>query len=166
VARLERIEKRARVEWVQPEGTHFNTVDLEVYSRTRLAGLVKAFGDSLLVLHEGRWGSRYIASFELANSWQLSADQEIRRLVTLVHSLPPSARRLWTEAQSRVLDVGMQAGHTPHSHALTLSQDTIAGVASVKGRITVTCAPDGQPVVAHHGRKRGAAQQTAGLPQP
>lgn len=121
-------------------------------------GLVEGFGDSVLVLHEGRAGSRYIASFELSNSWQLSADQEIRRLVALVRSLPTSARRLWTEAQSRVFDIGMQAGLTPHSHALILSQDTIEGVASVHGRITITTyAPNGQPVVASllaKGRRR------------
>jgi hypothetical protein len=133
---------------------------LDVYSRARLAGLVKAFGDSMLVLHEGRWGGRYIASFELGNSSQLSADQEIRRLVALVRSLPAPARRLWAEAQSRVFDIGVQAGVTPHSHALALSQDTIAAVASVQGRIIITTyAPDGQPAVAHHRRKRGAAQQ-------
>src|SRR6185295_7067807 len=107
---LERIQKRGRVEWVAPDGTHFRTVDLDIYSRVRLTGLVEAFGDNMLVLHEGKWGSRYLASFELGNSWQLSADQEIRRLVALVHRLPPSARRLWTQAQSRVFDIGIDAG--------------------------------------------------------
>jgi len=154
VGKLERIQKRGRVEWVAPEGTHFRTVDLDVYSRARLTGLVEAFGDSVLVLHEGKWGSRYLASFELGNSWQLSADQETRRLVALVQRLPPSARRLWTQAQSRVFAIGLQAGLKPHSHALTLSQDTIAGVASVHGRITVTTyAPEGQPGVVQHKRR-------------
>lgn len=146
MAKLERVHKRGRVEWVQPDGTHFITVDLDVYSRVRLAALVKAFGDSMLVLHEGRCGSRYIASFELGNSWQLSADQEIRRLVALVRSLPPSGRRLWNEAQARVFDIGIQAALSPFSHALPLSQDVIEGIASVRGRITVTTyAPDCQP---------------------
>lgn len=148
MGRLVRLEKRGRVEWVQPEGTRFITVDLDVYSRVRLVGLVKGFGDSMFVLYEGRAGRRYLASFELGNSWQLSADQEIRRLVALVRSLPTSARRLWNEAESRVFDIGMQAGLTPHSHKLTLSQDTIEGVGSVRGRITITTyAPEGQPVV-------------------
>jgi len=138
VAKLERIQKRGRVEWVAPEGTHFRTVDLDVYSRARLTGLVEGFGDRMFVLHDGKWGSRYLASFELGNSWQLSADQEIRRLVALVHRLPPSARRLWTQAQSRVFDIGIDAGLKPRSQALKLSQDTIAGVARVQGRITIT----------------------------
>jgi hypothetical protein len=148
VGRLERVEKRGRIEWVQPKGTHFITVDLDVYSKVRLGSLVTAFGDNMFVLHEGRWGGRYLASFELGNSWQLSADQEIRRLVALVRSLPPPARRLWNQAQSRVFDIGMQAGVTPHSHKLTLSQDTIEAIASVRGRLTITTyAPEGQPVV-------------------
>ena len=160
MARLERIEKRGRVEWVQPEGTHFITVDLDVFSRNRLTGLVQAFGESVLVLHEGKWGSRYCASFELSNSWQLTADQEIRRFVALVRSLPPSARRLWSGAQSRVFNIGLQAGLTPHSHELTLSQDTIEGVARVHGRLAFTTyAPDSRPGPAPPSGKRAAAQQ-------
>jgi hypothetical protein len=138
MSKLVRVEKRGRVEWVQPEGTHFITVDLEVFARTRLTGLADALGESVLVLHEGRWGSRYCATFELSDSWQLSADQEIRRFVRLVRSLPPSAQRLWRGAQSRIFDIGVQAGLTPPSQALTLSQDTIESVADVHGRITVT----------------------------
>jgi hypothetical protein len=162
VSKLERVEKGGRIEWVQPEGTHFVTVDLDVFSRTRLTELARAFGDSVLVLHEGRWGSRYCASFELSNSWQLSADQETRRLVSLVRGLPPLARRLWRGAQSRVFDIGVEAGLTPHSHALALSQDAVEGVANVQGRITVTTyAPDSRPVPPPSSRKRGAAQRAA-----
>ena len=147
MSQLKRIEKRGRVEWVAPEGTHFITVDLEIFSRTRLTELVRAFGDKVLVLREDRWGSRYNASINLADTWQLSADQEVRRLVRLVKALPPSARRLWNGAQSRVFDIGLQAGLTPFSHALTLSQDTVNAVASVKGRITITTyAPESRPI--------------------
>ena len=108
--RLIPIEKRGRVvAWVPPEGTHYIALDLDVFSRNRLDGLVVALGDGVRVLYEGRCGGRYLASFQLRRSWQLSADQGIRRLVALVRSLPLSARRLWNESQSRVFDIGIEA---------------------------------------------------------
>ena len=162
MSKLERIHKRGRVEWVQPEGTHFIAVDLDVFSRARLTEIVRAFGGRVLVLHEGRWGSRYLASVNLSNTWQTSVDQEVRRLVTLVKALPPSARRLWSGAQSRVFDIGVQAGLTPFSHALRLSQDTIEAVASVQGRITITTyAAESRPIPTPASGGHEAAQGAA-----
>ena len=99
MSKLKRVVKRGRVEWVQPEGTHFITVDLEIFSRTRLTELVGAFGSRVRVLAEARWESRYFASVNLRERWQLSVDQEVRRLVRLVKSLPSPALRLWNGAQ-------------------------------------------------------------------
>ena len=164
MTRLVRVTKRRRTEWVAPGGTHFITVDLDVYSRTRLQRLAEAFGDKVIVLHEGRWGKRYLASFELGRSWQLSADQEIRRLVALVRALPPAAQSLWNGAQSRVFDIGVQAGMTPRSHALKLSPDTIAAVAGVRGRMTITTyAPESDspaPASSIKGRERSGTSLT------
>jgi hypothetical protein len=125
------------VTWVPPKGTHFIAVELAVYSRVRLASLAAAFGDAVVVMHEGRCRSRYLAAFDLGG-WQLSADQEIRRFVALVRALPRPARRLWDGAQSRIFDIGIQARPTPRSHALQLSQDTIDAVSSVRARLAVT----------------------------
>jgi len=125
------------VVWAPPDGTHVRAVDLEVYSKVRLAALAEAFGERVFVLHEGRAGSRYLAAFEL-HAWQLTEDQEIRRFVSMVRRLPPAARRLWDGAQSRTFDIGVQARQTPRSSAFTLSSATIAAVASVGGRIAVT----------------------------
>lgn len=129
--------------WVCPEGTHFIVVDLDVFSRRRLTGLVEALGDKVFVLHEGKWGSRYSANLELDDNWNLTADQEIRRLVALVRALPVAARDLWTSAQSRVFNIGVQAGHTPLSHELKIARTTVEAVADVQGSITITTyAPD------------------------
>ena len=123
---------------VAPESTHFIAVDLEVYSRKRLVGLVEALGEEVFVLYEGKHGSRYNASFELGDSWNLSADQEIRRLVKLVRALPPNARHLWRTAQSRVFNIGVQAEWTPHAYEFQLRHTTVEAVANVQGRIAIT----------------------------
>jgi hypothetical protein len=138
VARLERIDKKdGSVLWREPKGTHVRAVDLEVYSKVRLTGLVDAFGKRVGVLYDGRVRSRYFAAFEL-HGWQLTEEQEIRRFVSMVRRLPPAARRLWDGAQSRTFDIGVQARRTPHSSTFTLSSAIIAAVASVGGRIAVT----------------------------
>jgi hypothetical protein len=138
MARLEPIaQKDGSVIWMEPEGTHVRAVDLEVYSRARLAPLVTAFGQRVCVLYEGRVRGRYFAAFEL-HGWQLTENQEIRRFVAMVRRLPPAARRVWDGAQSRTFDIGVQARETPRSSAFTLSSATIAAVASIGGRIAVT----------------------------
>jgi hypothetical protein len=138
VPRLERIDKKnGDIEWVPPKGTHVLAVDVEVYSKTRLASLVEAFGDRVFVQFEGRDGSRYLAALGIS-AWQLTEDQDIRRFVSMVRRLPPQARRLWDGAQSRTFDIGVQAGAAPPSSSFKLSAATIAAVASLGGRIAVT----------------------------
>lgn len=132
----------------ESEPTSFITVDLDVFSRARLRFLAEALGNSVIVLYEGRWGSRYSANFELADSWQLTADQEIRRFVRLLEALPPGARRLWDRAQSRVFNIGVQAGVTPHAHELKIGARTVASVARLGGTIAVTTyAPGSRPLL-------------------
>jgi hypothetical protein len=123
------------------EPTHFITVDLEVFSRRRLKPLVAALGEKVIVLHEGRWGPRYHASVNgsgYRRNTRLTADQEIGELIDLIDALPAGARRLWERADTRVFDIGMQAGFHPHSHALKLSTRTIRRLADVHGTVAVT----------------------------
>lgn len=133
-------QKDGSVLYAPPDRTHALGVDLAVYSKVRLTALAAAFGERVLVHFEGRAGSRYLAAFQL-HTWEmteLTEDQEIRRLVTMVRRLPPAARRLWNGAQSRTFDIGVQARETPPSAAFTLSAATIAAVASVRARIAIT----------------------------
>ncbi len=53
MSKLVRIERRGGVVWVQPEGTHFLRVDLEVFGRTRLTALAEALGESGLCCMKG-----------------------------------------------------------------------------------------------------------------
>jgi hypothetical protein len=123
----------------EEEGTTFLNVDLEVISRTPLDPLVQAFGRKVDVLHVGPWGRRYGAHVEVAGSgYRGNADSLIRRLVTLVKALPRNARRLWDAAQSRELNVGIEAAAKSRTFELRLEPETLMAVAGVASRIVIT----------------------------
>jgi hypothetical protein len=148
-------------EWIQEEGTTFRAVDLDVFSRRRLSALAEAFGDRVVVLYEGRWGSRYSAHFEL-HGWNQTADQQIRGLVSVIRKLPRPARALWNEAQLRVFNIGIQAGLNPHSHEVKLSPTTVAQAAQVHaGLVITTYAPGASSVASATPTSVRAAQQAA-----
>ena len=148
-------------EWIREDGTTFRAVDLDVFSRRRLSALVHAFGDRVVVLYEGRWGSRYSAHFELHGCNQ-TADQQIRGLVSLIRKLPKPARVLWNEAQLRVFNIGIQAGLNPHSYEVKLSPTTVAHAAQVRaGLVITTYSPDASSVASATPQYVRAAQQAA-----
>jgi hypothetical protein len=130
----------------EDEPTHFITVDLEVYSRRRLAVLAAALGRHLSVHYEGREEPGYYAATFGGRGFQwvrgrdkcLTPDEEIRGLVRLVKRLPPAARELWAGAQRRLFDIGIQGGHEPYAYPLTLATRTLEQVAGVGGTIAVT----------------------------
>ena len=125
----------------QPDNneTQFLNVDLDVWSRSPLDELVAAFGKRVFVLYVGREGRRYGAHVALVRySTSKKADTVIRALARLVADLPEAPRAIWDRAQSRELNIGIQAGHTPHAHELRIKPDTLEAVASLDARIVVT----------------------------
>jgi hypothetical protein len=142
------------------EDTVFLNVDLDILSRIPLESLVEAFGQKVIVLHVGRWGRRYGARVEMADSGhQQDADRLVRRLVGLVKKLPRSIRRLWKEAQSREFNVGIQAGLKPRVFELRFQPATLEAVAAVGGRIVIT-------VYAAERRQALAGRQSQQEPRP
>jgi hypothetical protein len=154
------MKKRRAHKALKDDETHFIIVDLDIFSKRRLASLVEAMGRKVLVLHEGRWGSRYSANVELGNSWNQSADQEIRRLISLVRGLPSPARRIWNAAQAREFNVGIQAAQDSRTFELRLPPKTLEAVASIGGRIVITVyAPERlRTLPTRRTRKQKAAQ--------
>jgi hypothetical protein len=119
------------------EPTSFLNVDLDLRSRMPLDALVRAFGRRVVALYVGQEGRGYGAHLELAAALT-DADRAIRRFVQLVDELPPSARRLWTGAQVREFNVGIQAGTHPHAFALNLQPSTLRALARVGARVGIT----------------------------
>jgi len=124
---------------VDDEGTHFLNVDLEVFSRAPLDGLVAAFGKKVRVLHVGKWGRRYAAQLEVSGSgYQPHAERLIHRFVTMVRALPSSKRRFWNVAQSREFNLGIEATVGSKAFELKPQPKTLEAIVSVDGTVAVT----------------------------
>ena len=138
---------KARVpEEYEDEPTAFLTVDLEVYSRRRLARLAAVLTKRLSLQYEGKHSKgRYFVAFGDGSLYWTSRrrlttpDQQIVALVRLIKTLPADAAALWRGAQSRNFDIGVQCGmRPPHSYQLSLSPKTLAAATSVNAKIVVT----------------------------
>jgi len=116
--------------------TKFVNVDLDVWSRTPLDGLVTAFGRKVVVLYVGKEGRQHGAHLEVGVS-PLDADRTIRRFVALVDSLPRSPRKIWDSARVRQFNVGIQAGASPPAYELRLQPATVEAVARIGAQIAV-----------------------------
>lgn len=118
--------------------TQYLNVDLEITGRRDLRPLVDALAPHAYALHVGFQKGRHRAALELETMTNKTADTTIRRLAELVRSLPRSARQLWSAAERRDFNIGIQAGPDPHVFECPVSQAAVEAVASVGGRIVIT----------------------------
>ena len=123
----------------EPPGSpaQFLNVDLDLWSKSSLAPLIKAFGRKVVPLHSGKDGREYRAHLELASESD-NPDLVLRRFVRLVEELPRPARALWNRARVREFNIGIQSAPKPHSFGLTLKDATVRAVAGVNARIGMT----------------------------
>lgn len=90
-------------------GPHFINVDLEVWSKEDLAPLAEALEPKSVVLHVGKLRRRFHLSIEASFSPK-TPDDAISDLLEIARALPPAAKQLWKRAESRVFNVGYNAG--------------------------------------------------------
>jgi len=123
----------------EPPGSssQFLNVDLDLWSKSSLEPLIKAFGRKIVLLHAGKDGKEYRAHLELASASD-NADVVLRRFVTLVEALPRPAKAVWNRARVREFNIGVQGAARPHSFELGLTNATIRAVARVNARIGMT----------------------------
>ena len=119
------------------ESTTMLNVDLDISSRVSLQPLVAAFGKNVFVHHVGKHGRKFWAHLS-RSSYGQSADKLTRELCSLVRRLPRGPRTLSNRAISREFNVGIKAGHVPHSHAVRIAEKTVSMVAELGGTIVVT----------------------------
>ena len=127
-----------------PEPTHYVNVDLDVYAEVPLDGLVQALGDGVLVLHVGGGRSKYEAHVELASSHlDMSADDTILGLISVIRGLPRVHRQTWDTAKRREFNIGIEAGIEPHGFELRLQQRTLQAISDMRSGVVITVyAPD------------------------
>jgi hypothetical protein len=117
-----------------PETIRFLNVDLDVYSKSNLQGLVSAPGKKVSVLHVGRNKRTFCAHLELSRITK-DADSTIRAFCGLIESLPSAERELWNKAKIRDFNIGVQAGSRPYSHEIVLAAATVKAASDVGARI-------------------------------
>ena len=123
----------------EPPGssTQFLNVDLDLWSKSSLEPLIKAFGRKVVALHMGKDGREYRAHLELATESD-NPDVAVRRFVKLVEALPRPAKALWNRARVREFNIGVQSAARPHSFEMRLKDATVRAVARVNGQIGMT----------------------------
>jgi hypothetical protein len=123
----------------EPPGsaTQFLNIDLDLWSKSSLDPLLRAFGRKVVILHAGKDGREYVAHLELASESD-NPDLLLRRFVRLVEGLPRPARALWNRARVREFNIGIQSAAKPHSFELHLKDATVRAVAGVNARIGMT----------------------------
>jgi hypothetical protein len=141
------------------EPTKYINVDLDIYSRVPLTGLIEAMGDGAFVLYVGGERQKYEAHIELGSSHMgMTADRTIIGLTRLVKRLPPRYRKIWNSAKSREFNIGIEAGLEPHGFELRLDRRTVDAVKEVGGALVITVyAPVLEAAKASSSRNRTAA---------
>jgi hypothetical protein len=117
--------------------THFNNVDLDIYSTSSLEPLVAAMGQKVHVLFMGCVKRTYEAHLELYRITQ-TADSTIRGFCALIRALPKAQRKLWDGAKIREFSVGIQAQMKPITFEITLDEGTVRAASAVNARINFT----------------------------
>jgi len=159
-----------------PSGPHFITVDLDVWSRQDLAVLAAAMEPQGFLQFVGKLRRKFFVSVEAKSLRpQASPEETIWALLQVVESLSPRARRLWKRAESRVFNVGFDAGNfltlmheRPVGSGLwyprgrkkadpcetSLGPELLRAVAKVGGTITTTIYPPRHQVPSRRRKRR------------
>ena len=114
--------------------THFLNVDLDLESKFTLNELLKAFGDHVVNL---RHESENIACIELAKDPK-SVDEAIFAFYNLVCSLSPEIKDIWDHCEKRSINIGIQAGISPHSESFYLSSESVSILSKIDCEVVFT----------------------------
>jgi hypothetical protein len=118
------------------DGPNFLNVAFVVYSNLDLEPLVAAMGRREDVLFLGREHRANKACLRVSGMPR-TPEAAIRRFCKLINALPPSARKLWFSARSRIFDVGIDS--VPKgSYWFEISAQTTAEAAKLDAIIAVT----------------------------
>jgi hypothetical protein len=123
--------------YLRDHETAFLNVDVGVFAKVDLEPLASALGDRVSLHYVGRIG-RGLFQLHFALYSPKSAEAALRGIVRVIQSPPRSPRRLWNNDARRVFDIGFQGGFQPHTSEFEISQESVAAVAELGGRLKVT----------------------------
>jgi hypothetical protein len=113
--------------------TQFLNVDLDLRLGDGLEALLRFFEPSAFILHHRTPD----ASLEL-NDDSVSLEATFGNWVACVEALPPEAKALWSRCEMRRLNVGIQAGHSPHEVLYAIPSALVSSIARAQLEIAFT----------------------------
>ena len=116
---------------------YINT-DLEIESKEDLTPIIEAFGENAFVLHHGPIEGLNHASFELSDDDSSDPNEVINRYCDLIENLPTPARKIWDNCTTRIMDIGVESGSSPHNFRFEVQQRTISRVSGIGASLVVT----------------------------
>jgi hypothetical protein len=117
--------------------TRLLNVDLELVGTAELDPLLQRFSVSACVLRDSNESGRRTVWLELEGE-SFDANGTLVRFAELVAGLPRDMRALWDRCDDRCLNVGIQAGTTPHDAAFRIEAGTVARLAGIAARLEFT----------------------------
>ena len=116
---------------------YLNT-DLDIESKEDLTPLIEAFGKKVFILHHGLIQGMQHASFELSYDHSSIPDEVICSYCDLIENLPPTAKMIWDQCFTRIIDIGVESGSSPNCYRFEVRQSTISRVSAVGASLAVS----------------------------
>ena len=116
---------------------YLNT-DLEIESKKELTTLIEAFGKEVFILHHGLIKGMHHASFEFSHDHSSVPDEVIRRYCDLIEALTPTAKMIWNQCSTRLIDIGVESGSSPNCYRFEVQQSTLDRVATIGASLAVS----------------------------
>ena len=120
--------------------TQYLNVDLEIESHTDLSTLVQAFGEHVVILHNGMWHNHHRVVVEVSST-QMTADETLVEFCRLIKSFSDAAQKSWQHCFSRKFDLGFACGQTDTQFHTTLQADTLQQLSAIGASIAITIYP-------------------------
>ena len=137
---------------------YYITVDLDVWSRSRLEPLAAAIGERAGLHYVGPEGRVHGAHFGVRLYPDDDASRAIVALASVVRKLPAAARRLWDRAHRKEFNIGIQAAEQPHSFELAIEPRALRAVVDLDATVAVTIYAPERPAAP---KRRGPGRETA-----
>lgn len=103
------------------EKTQFLNIDLDLRAKFDLSEITEALHPDIFMMNNEVMG---FSTFEHAEQFN-TIDEGIALFFKSVEKLPSSVRALWNQCDSRVMNVGIQAGIEPHSSHFLISDKSL-----------------------------------------
>ena len=139
--------RRGRSAAPSANSSYYLNTDLCLTSRTDLTPIARAWTRKTTLLHCGRHGRSWLASFEARGSGEpgrRTPAQDITRLLRVIGTLPGALAKLWAGCTSRQMHIGWQASSDRPEGAFEIEAPLLLALARQQVVLAVTIYPSSE----------------------